>query len=175
MCTFHVAFGGHWHTFPPIHYSPARRVRPELKARPLTSPRPCYECGHLWLDGGSLLWNPSPHVVSMWKKWGTVRLQQRERNAHTYTHRRTVTHSAGIFLPLAPHSDEQWLLVVFGFWLFFQHWMKDYLGIIVRWHSGGFFLFKHSSGPTQWTRHCAHVLLDYRTLFCWIFHHEPCW
>ena len=119
MCAFHVAFGGHWHTFPPIHYSPALRVRLELKARPLTSPRPCYECGHLWLDGGSLLWNPSPRVVSMWKRWGTVRLQQRERNAHIHTHRRTVTHTelCGDFPSTCPAL--WWAVTTCGVCLFF--------------------------------------------------------
>ncbi len=101
---------------------------------PSHCPAPVYECGHLWLDGGSLLWNPSPHVVSMWKKWGTVRLLQRERDTHAGGLLHTLT-SAGIFLPLAPYCDEQWLLMVFfclffARFLFFQHWIKEYLAVI---------------------------------------------
>lgn len=102
----------------PIHF--VLSVKGEATSPP-PSHRPSsdYGCGHLWLVGGSWLWNPSPHIFSMWKKWVTVRLQQWEIYTRGPTH---APASAGIFPSLSPYSEEQWLPVVFDFlawsWVF---------------------------------------------------------
>lgn len=88
--------------------------------------------------------------------WGC----SRRRDTHSGGASRTQT-SAGIFIPLVPYFDEQWLLLVFGyFWfawfLFLQHWIKEYLGIIRRWHLDDLLPCRDSLGPTRWTR-TAHV------------------
>lgn len=121
MCSLHWAYGGHWHRFPPTLQRWVRgwgretnTPRPPHPTPPYPRPAPACKCGHLWLDGGSLLWNPSLPVFSMWKKWGIVRLLQWERNTHTGGLSHTLS-VAGIFLQLTRYFEEQWLLVVFLF------------------------------------------------------------
>lgn len=88
----------------------------EINRAPSLYSAHAYEYWHFWLDGGSLLWNPSPRVVSMWKKkWGTVRLLQRESGTHTGGLSRTQS-SAGIFLhlPRILMNNDYLLCFVFG-------------------------------------------------------------
>lgn len=154
MSGVNVALGGHWHRFPPIHYSLAWRVRPQDKTAPPPIVPPLY------MNAGSCDWTaarcfeiPPLHVVSTWKKWGTVKLQQTERGTHTGG----LSHALFGDLQSTCSVFERTVTTygftyVFAWFLFFHHWIKEYLGIIRGWHLGDLFLFRDNLGPTRWTR-----------------------